>query len=128
MKKVYNLSVLYFIAAVIGFFMSFDDVEAGFLTLGISLALAIINFVAVYCALKFADIARDKGYDYKSTFWFCYFFSFIGFIYVCALPDRGVNGTFSSQNNGTNEIGSAKAASESKGKKTAKELDNLPEI
>lgn len=38
--------------------------------------------------VEMADIAEMKGYDRKSAFVYCFFFSILGFIYVLALPNK----------------------------------------
>lgn len=48
-----------------------------------------ISFIIRICiAGKFGSIAKEKGYSFASHFLMCIFFGFIGWITVCALPDK----------------------------------------
>ena len=56
-----------------------------FLILVILAALLLVNYVI---ANEFYSIAKDKGYHENRYFLFCFLLGFVGYIMVCALPDR----------------------------------------
>lgn len=55
------------------------------------LAVSILITLAVRLIIagEMELIARDKGYEQKRWFWYCFFFGIVGVLMVCALPDRG---------------------------------------
>lgn len=57
----------------------------------ILLAVSILITLAVRLIIagEMELIARDKGYEQKRWFWYCFFFGIVGVLMVCALPDRG---------------------------------------
>ena len=42
-----------------------------------------------YLAEQFAEAAKAKGYHDTKYFWICFWLSWIGYLLVIALPDRG---------------------------------------
>ena len=52
--------------------------------IGVTIALLI----RICFAAKFGSAARDKGYGFASHFLLCLFFGTVGWISVCALPDK----------------------------------------
>lgn len=53
------------------------------------LALAAVLVLAYFYAKWFYEVAEKKGHHDKKYFWICFWFGFIGFLLVIALPDRG---------------------------------------
>lgn len=54
--------------------------------------LAVIAFFVVswFMAGEFHKIAQDKGYREKKYFWICFFLTVVGYLLVCAMPDRSL--------------------------------------
>lgn len=44
--------------------------------------------INIFIATKFSKIAAMKGHTEGSWFWICFFFGFVGWLMVIALPDR----------------------------------------
>ncbi len=73
--------------------ISIPDISGLFSGDIISLAVVAVLFIIVLVikiliAKKFGSTARDKGYKFGTHFLLCFFFGFIGWIAVCALPDK----------------------------------------
>ena len=53
----------------------------------------IIFVVAVwvewYIAKQFSEVAKAKGYHDNKYFWICFLLTWVGYLLVIALPDRG---------------------------------------
>lgn len=56
------------------------------ITLIVCVALLILYW---FVAKWFFEVAEAKGYHNKKYFWICFWLSFIGYLLVIALPDRG---------------------------------------
>lgn len=55
----------------------------------VALIAATITLIIRIClSAKFGSIARDKGYGFFSHFILCLLFGAVGYIAVCALPDK----------------------------------------
>ena len=52
------------------------------------IVLVVALIIKLLIAKKFGSTARDKGYKFATHFLLCFFFGFIGWIAVCALPDK----------------------------------------
>lgn len=52
------------------------------------LLLAAILVLSYYLASCFAEAAKDKGYGDRKYFWICFWLGFVGYLLVCALPDK----------------------------------------
>lgn len=51
--------------------------------------IAIVYLILDYYIAKcFSEAAEVKGYRDSKYFWICFFFGFIGYLLVIALPDR----------------------------------------
>ena len=57
-----------------------------FLYLLIAAAFIVLDYFIVKW---FFEAAEEKGYHDKKYFWICFLLGWIGFVLVCALPDRG---------------------------------------
>ncbi len=53
------------------------------------LAFALIVFIWFKAAKNMARIAADKGYTERKWFHYCFWLGLVGFLMVCAMPDRG---------------------------------------
>ena len=51
--------------------------------------LAFLIWVEWYIAKQFAEAAKAKGYNDSKYFWICFWLTFVGYLLVIALPDRG---------------------------------------
>lgn len=64
---------------------------------GILLVYLIIVAVALYIdyliANEFYNIAKQKGYETKKYFWFCFWLGIVGYLMVIALPNLKDNAT-----------------------------------
>lgn len=64
-------------------------------TFGILLIYLIVVGVALYIdyliANEFYNIARQKGYETKKYFWFCFWLGIVGYLMVIALPNLKTN-------------------------------------
>ena len=56
-----------------------------------AVVLLLIVFILINSLIAgcFYDVAKEKGFSRKCYFWIPFFFGFIGYILVLALPDRG---------------------------------------
>lgn len=45
--------------------------------------------VGWYIAKQFSEVAKAKGYHDSKYFWICFLLSWVGYLLVIALPDRG---------------------------------------
>ena len=68
----------------------------------ILVACAIALFACWWISDEFFKIAVAKGYKDRKYFWFCFFFTFAGFLLVMALPDK-TNTTVNVETNTTVE-------------------------
>ena len=57
-----------------------------FLYFLIAAALIVLTY---YISKWFFEAAEEKGYHDKKYFWICFWLGVVGWILVCALPDRG---------------------------------------
>lgn len=57
------------------------------MTLYLLLAVALM-VLSYFIANWFFEAAEEKGYHDKKYFWICFWLGLIGWILVCALPDR----------------------------------------
>ena len=57
-----------------------------FLYFLIAAALIVLTY---YISKWFFEAAEEKGYRDKKYFWICLWLGVVGWILVCALPDRG---------------------------------------
>ena len=56
------------------------------------LLIAIVLLILSYFIAKwFFEVAEEKGYHSQKYFWICFWLGWIGWLLVCALPDRGNN-------------------------------------
>lgn len=59
----------------------------------LTIIIVVIAAFLFYCiaAVEFSKIAELKGYPEKKkvSLWFCLLVPFAGYLYVCALPDKG---------------------------------------
>ena len=53
------------------------------------IGLVLYIVIAFLLANEFSDVAAMKGHSDRKYFWFCFFFSILGYFLVIALPDRG---------------------------------------
>lgn len=64
-------------------------------TVGVLLVYLIVVAVALYIdyliANEFYNIARQKGYETKKYFWFCFWLGIVGYLMVIALPNLKAN-------------------------------------
>lgn len=51
--------------------------------------LAFFIWVEWYIAKQFSEVAKAKGYNDSKYFWICFWLTFVGYLLVIALPDRG---------------------------------------
>lgn len=51
-------------------------------------AATVILIIRICLSAKFGSIAKDKGYGFFSHFILCLLFGTVGYIAVCALPDK----------------------------------------
>ena len=54
--------------------------------------LAIIAFaiwLEWFIAKQFFEAAKAKGYHDEKYLWICFWLNWVGYLLVCALPDRG---------------------------------------
>ena len=51
--------------------------------------LALFIWVEWYIAKQFSEAAKAKGYHDSKYFWICFWLTFVGYLLVIALPDRG---------------------------------------
>lgn len=62
---------------------------------GLLLVYLIVVAVALYIdyliANEFYNIARQKGYETKKYFWFCFWLGIVGYLMVIALPNLKAN-------------------------------------
>ena len=62
---------------------------AGILALIIGLlVLALVIVIWYKIAKNMARIAADKGYTERKWFHYCFWLGFVGFLMVCAMPDK----------------------------------------
>ena len=55
----------------------------------VTLAFCVLMFVIWFKAAKnMARIAADKGYKERKWFHYCFWLGLIGFLMVCAMPDK----------------------------------------
>lgn len=52
------------------------------------LLIAVLLFVWYKAAKNMAQIAADKGYTERKWFHYCFWLGFVGFLMVCAMPDK----------------------------------------
>lgn len=52
------------------------------------IAATVILIIRICLSAKFGSIAKDKGYGFFSHFILCLLFGTVGYIAVCALPDK----------------------------------------
>lgn len=57
-----------------------------FLYLLIAAAFIVLDY---FIAKWFFEAAEEKGYHNKKYFWICFWLGWVGWVLVCALPDRG---------------------------------------
>ena len=65
-------------------------------SLGIALAATLIPIIVLIIAFviwfkiakNMACIAADKGYTERKWFHYCFWLGFIGFLMICAMPDK----------------------------------------
>ena len=57
-----------------------------FLYLLIAAAFIVLDY---FIAKWFFEAAEEKGYHDKKYFWICFWLGWVGWVLVCALPDRG---------------------------------------
>ena len=57
--------------------------------LAILVCLVIGLLINALLSFYFYEVAKEKGFYRKCYFWIPFFFGFIGYILVAALPDRG---------------------------------------
>ena len=67
-----------------------DSIFSNYLVL-IALALVVVISILINWLISscFYDVAEAKGFPKKRYFWMSFFFGFIGWFLVLALPDRG---------------------------------------
>lgn len=56
------------------------------ITLIVCIALLVLDWFVATC---FFEVAEAKGYHDQKYFWLCFWLSFVGYLLVIALPDRG---------------------------------------
>lgn len=52
------------------------------------LLAASLIVLSYFIAKWFFEAAKEKGYHNKKYFWICFWLGLVGWILVCALPDR----------------------------------------
>ena len=52
------------------------------------LVFALIVFVWFKAAKNMARIAADKGYTERKWFHYCFWLGLVGFLMICAMPDK----------------------------------------
>lgn len=66
-----------------------SSVLAAILTLIIVLLVLVLAIVIWYkIAKNMARIAADKGYTERKWFHYCFWLGLVGFLMVCAMPDK----------------------------------------
>lgn len=64
-------------------------------TIGVLLVYLLVVAFALYIdyliANEFYNIARQKGYETKKYFWFCFWLGIVGYLMVIALPNLKTN-------------------------------------
>ena len=50
--------------------------------------LCLLVFIWYKAAQSMAGIAADKGYTEKKWFHYCFWLGLVGFLMVCAMPDK----------------------------------------
>ncbi len=57
--------------------------------------IGIIAYFVIswFMAGQFYKIAEDKGYGEKKYFWFCFLLTIVGYLLICAMPDRSYGQT-----------------------------------
>lgn len=59
------------------------------MSITVYILIAIVYLILDYYIAKwFSEAAEAKGYRDSKYFWICFFFGFIGYLLVIALPDR----------------------------------------
>lgn len=59
------------------------------MSITVYILIAIVYLILDYYIAKwFSEAAGAKGYHDSKYFWICFFFGFIGYLLVIALPDR----------------------------------------
>ena len=57
---------------------------------GVGILIVLVYFVLAFViAGWFSEVAGEKGYSSSKYFWICFWLGWMGWILVCALPDRG---------------------------------------
>ena len=51
--------------------------------------LVFLIWLEWYIAKQFYEAAKAKGYYDKKYFWICFWLTWVGYLLVIALPDRG---------------------------------------
>ena len=70
-------------------YYSSSSALAGILALIIGLLVLALMIVIWYkIAKNMARIAADKGYTERKWFHYCFWLGFVGFLMVCAMPDK----------------------------------------
>ena len=70
-------------------YYSSSSALAGILALIIGLlVLALVIVIWYKIAKNMARIAADKGYTERKWFHYCFWLGFVGFLMVCAMPDK----------------------------------------
>lgn len=123
------MTVLYVIAGImVSLILGIDDPDVGIYAGLISLGVLIMHLIDIAIAGMFGEIAEDKGYDGSRSFMLCYWCGFVGFLYVCALPDKSLNNTSNKFNsvNQQNKV-STKTETYNDSRSTPK-FNDLPKI
>ena len=57
--------------------------------LGVLIGACLCLWILWYLAKQFYEVAKAKGYYDSKYLWICFWLTFVGYLLVIALPDRG---------------------------------------